>query len=209
MIKLTEDKKIELFTTARVENKKIVAELIEICDYLTEDDVYKFYTNIAGFLFYGQEYLKKADERIKNSIILDFIQERVIELLNASKEDVLMFNKFIHEIHLQFPYCREYAIDELGTLMGYDDEVVLESTNVRQGQVPNDIKKLIDDCLSSISDDLSYVVTTTWRYCHLDCGIDYQYQANEKIQVDLTSLSQQALDLAVDRLSKLNATLAK
>ena len=93
--------------------------------------------------------------------------------------------------------------------MGSKDTYILRSTSVYQGEVPSDIRKLVDDCLASIRDDLSYTISTTWNFSHLYCGIDYKYQANESVKVDLTSLSQQALDLAVDRLSKLDSTLAK
>ena len=204
MIKLTEEKRLELATVASPRNKKVVKELVEICGMCTdEEDVYELYANMAGFLFYGQEYLAKVDTG------LNFISYMTVEVLKTAQEDVFMFNKFIHAIHSQFSECREYAIEKIGHTMGNKDMYILRSTNVHQGEVPSDIRKLIDNCLASIRDDLSYTISTTWNFSHLYCGIDYNYQANESVKVDLISLSQQALDLAVDRLSKLDSTLAK
>lgn len=201
---INETKRNELLEVARVENKKVVLQLLEVLEMCTdEDDVHSIYTNIAGFLFYGQEYLEKVDTG------LNFLSYMAVEVLKESKEDSLMFNKFIHELHLEFPGCREYAIDELGVLMECDKSYTLTNTNVYQGQVPDDIKKLIDNCLLSISDDLNYKVTTSWYFSHINCGIDYSYQQNESVEVELISLSQQAINLAVERLSQLNSTLAK
>ena len=50
-------------------------------------------------------------------------------------------------------------------------------------------------------------VTTTWNYCHLECGSSYVYQENEKVEVSLNSLSQEAFELAVERLQTIEKNM--
>lgn len=201
---LTKEDRLELLTIARTANKKKVLALIDMLEFcFEEDEICSFYTIIAGFLFYGQEFLAK------NYKAYFPCGDIVQDILSECLEDNLLFNKFLHMMHIEVSSCRDYAIEELSQLMCQENRVTLSNTMVYQGCVPSDIKNKVDGLLSCLKDDLNYSLSTTWMHCHLDCGIDYKYVANEKVVVNLYSLSSQALNLAYDRLNTLNDTLKK
>lgn len=204
---LTENKKLELMELARIDNKKALMYIFNLIDDASEEDeIIDIYTALAGFLFYGENYLYKREN---SEYMLNLFEELTIGYLKEMKEDVIMVNKLIHELHKAIPDCRECAIETLGDLFKMNDLYVFESINVYHGQVPSELKVLIDESLSSIKDDVYYLVSSTWYNNHASCGMDYTYYKAEKVQVELTGLNKDSVNLAIERLKLIDSTLKK
>ena len=176
-----------------------------------KDEIGKLYSTLAAILFYPNNYVEifKKDKALSvfsynfEDIIVDEI------LHNGCNISQIELNDILHKIHLENPEAREYAIETLAEFNGSTDEYVFTSIYTLQGVFPEELGEKIHASLDCISDDVSIILTTTWMYCHLDCGINYRYQENEHPVVKLNSLSQEGLELALWRLEQIEKSLDK
>lgn len=174
-----------------------------------KDEIGKLYSTLAAILFYPNNYVEifKKDKALSvfsynfEDIIVDEI------LYNGCDMSQIELNDILHKIHLENPEAREYAIETLAEFNDSTDEYVFTSIYTLQGVFPEDLAKKIHTSLDCISDDVNFILTTTWMYCHHDCGINYRYQENEHPVVKLNSLSQEGLELALWRLEQIEKSL--
>lgn len=215
---------------APIEMKKLTKEIfnmIEEASYSLYEEqlMQQLYNSIACVLFYpthAEEYFEK-DSRRYNESKMNWEKEREIQKmifhLNFIKtwkgqHDVNTFNMILHYMH---EYCkknldidlRSQCIENLSYYTKFRGSFVFMSINVLQGCVPKEIRSTIEEALNPISDDVSYEITTTWNYCHLECGNSYTYKENEKVEVNLNSLSEEAFELAIERLQEIEKEILK
>ena len=203
MLKINEQEKKELLEVAQ--DKELMNTILDFSEICTEDDdVYNLYTNIFGISVYGDKYLGKLDT---SSLFVQYITEE--NLLKAPKE-TKAFNKFLVILDKEFKEARGFAIEELGDLMGYNTEVTLDNTSITRDEISEELKKQINNSLTTI-DNLYYELSSSWvnNYYLNSFYSDYYCSENEKVVIKLYSLNQESLDLAIDRLNKINQSLAK
>ena len=174
------------------------------------DEIGKLYSTIAAMLFYPDTYTEifKKDKSL-SPFSYNFDDILMDEILNGCDISQIELNDILHSIHSENPEAREYAIDALAQFNDSTDEYTFESINTLQGVFPEELCEKVHASLDCISDDVSFILTTTWMYCHHDCGINYRYQENEHPVVKLNSLSKEGLELALWRLEQIEKSLNK
>ena len=176
-----------------------------------KDEIGKLYSTIAAVLFYPDTYTEifKKDKSLSpfSYNFEDILMDEFLE--NGCNISQIELNDILHSIHLKHPEAREYAIETLAEFNDSTDEYTFESINTLQGVFPEELGEKIHASLDCISDDVNFILTTTWMYCHHDCGINYRYQENEHPVVKLNSLSQEGLELALWRLEQIEKSLDK
>ena len=175
------------------------------------DEIGKLYSTIAAMLFYPDTYTEifKKDKSLSpfSYNFEDILMDEILK--NGCNISQIELNDILHSIHLENPEAREYAIETLAEFNDSTDEYVFTSIYTLQGVFPEDLAEKVHASLDCISDDVSFILTTTWMYCHHDCGINYRYQENEHPVVKLNSLSQEGLELALWRLEQIEKSLDK
>ena len=178
-----------------------------------KDEIGKLYSTLAAILFYPNNYVEifKKDKHLSPSGFSYNFEDIIVDeiMYNGCNISQIELNDILHMIHIENPEAREYAIDALAQFNDSTDEYTFESINTLQGVFPEELCEKVHASLDCISDDVSFILTTTWMYCHHDCGINYRYQENEHPVVKLNSLSQEGLELALWRLEQIEKSLDK
>lgn len=222
------EKEMKIMEFAPISMKSFTKEMFDMleeasCSLFEDKLVQQLYNSIACVLFYpahAEEYFKK-DSRRYNESKMNWQKEREAQKMTfhlgfitswKGQQDANTFNMILHMMHAQYKEnmeldLRGQCIEDLSIYTKFSGSYVLMKTNVLQGCVPEELRKAIEEALNPIADDVSYEVTTTWNYCHLECGSSYVYQENEKVEVSLNSLSQEAFELAVERLQTIEKNM--
>ncbi|WP_288709934.1 hypothetical protein [uncultured Clostridium sp.] len=222
------EKQIKIMEFAPIEMKHFTKEIFDMLEEASysvyeESLVQQLYNSIACVLFYpahAKEYFEK-DSRRYNDAKMNWGKEREAQKMTfhlgfitswKGQQDVNTFNMILHMMHSQYEESMELdlraqCIEDLSYYTKFSGSFVFAKTNVLQGCVPREIRKAIEEALNPIADDVSYEITTTWNYCHLECGSSYVYQKNEKVEVSLNSLSEEAFELAVERLQAIEKNM--
>lgn len=218
------EKEIKIMEFAPIEMKGFVKEIFNMSEEASysvyeEQLMQQLYNSIACVLFYpthAEEYFEK-DSRRYNQAKMNWEKEREAEKMTfhigfiniwKGQHDVNTFNMILHYMHEYYKEnsdldLRKEAIKDLAYYTKFTGSYVFTNTNVLQGCVPKEIRSAIEEALNPISDDISYEITTTWNYSHLECGNSYTYKENEKVEVNLNSLSEEAFELAIERLQEI------
>lgn len=222
------EKEMKIMEFAPISMKSFTKEIFDMleeasCSLFEDKLAQQLYNSIACALFYpahAKDYFEK-DSRRYNESKMNWEKERESQKMNfhlgfinawKGQRDENTFNMILHYMHTYYAETMELdlrtqCIEDLSIYTKFSGSYVLMKTNVLQGCVPEELRKAIEEALNPIADDVSYEITTTWNYCHLECGSSYVYQKNEKVEVSLNSLSEEAFELAVERLQAIEKNM--
>lgn len=195
--------KFKRFIHNEQERELCFAVVYETEEDFKSEDFYRLgqtYGTVLYAVLYGEDTTKK--QLLNAPFVNEWVAEHVLGC------NLLLLNELLHYIHLKDNGIRQDGIEMVAGIRGsiteswkdFEGNFIASGYRVFQGEFPEDLKKLVEDTLSPIRDDISVTYTSTWMYCHLDCGFDYTYKENELAQVEIASATKESFARAKELL---------
>lgn len=133
--------------------------------------------------------------------------------LPLSTEDKLIINNVMHVLHTQYTNLRDNIKVYLAEHKQYFNEIIAYPSYkgcvlTGKSTVPDEWQDEIRRVCADLDVAITYI-GTTWYYSHLDCGDDFIYDIPENIEVYIYGDNIKELELAKDRIEKLEFIYSK
>jgi len=191
--------KFKRFIHNEQERELCFAVVYETEENFKSEDFFRLgqtYGTLLYAVLYGEDTTKK--QLLNAPFINEWVAEYVLDC------NLLLLNELLHYIHLKDNTIRQDGVEVVANIRGsiteswkdFSGNFIATGYRVFLGEFPEDLERIVEDTLSSIRDDVSITYTTTWMYCHLDCGFDYSYKENEHPRVEIACATKESFACA-------------
>lgn len=129
-----------------------------------------------------------------------------------SREYFETLNSILHIEHLKHPELRDLAVKNIAFFKDrcdlypgkYSEYLTLKAPEFLTGKdaVPEYMVNEIMEIVKPYAGDISLDIRTSWIYSHHDMGENYGYEISECVDVEVRSITKEALNLACNAINK-------